>query len=145
MPRFTVLLRTHNNALTLGRALETVRIADEIVVVDEDSTDRTPQLAAEYGARYFGKEAATRAVGLWRHEWVLTLLPDETLSEALETDLLIWKQKDAVLEKAYAIPIREQQGEKWKKLDAEVRLVRSAHVPGRKVGAFTGEILRFRH
>jgi glycosyltransferase involved in cell wall biosynthesis len=40
-----------NEEANLGRVLESVRWADEIVVVDSGSTDRTCDIAREYGAR----------------------------------------------------------------------------------------------
>ena len=40
-----------NEEANLGRVLESARWADEIVVVDSGSTDRTCDIAREYGAR----------------------------------------------------------------------------------------------
>jgi len=40
-----------NEEANLGRVLESVRWADEIIVVDSGSTDRTCDIAREYGAR----------------------------------------------------------------------------------------------
>jgi len=52
LQRLTVGIIAHNAANDLGRCLETVwGIADEIIVGDTGSTDRTAAIAQEYGAR----------------------------------------------------------------------------------------------
>ena len=72
-----------NEEANLGRVLESVRWADEIVVVDSGSTDRTCDIAREYGARvivepwrgYTGQK--TYALELCTKDWVLSLDADE--------------------------------------------------------------------
>ena len=51
MPRSRQLLHTENDALRLGRLLETLYPCDEILIVDHGSFDATSQVAREYGAR----------------------------------------------------------------------------------------------
>jgi len=49
----SVVIITFNEEKNLGRCLESVKeIADDIVVVDSFSTDRTPEIAKEYGVRF---------------------------------------------------------------------------------------------
>ena len=48
MERVSVVLVTLNEAKNIERCLESVRWADEIVVVDSFSTDRTVELARRY-------------------------------------------------------------------------------------------------
>ena len=50
MPKFTALLRTHNDALHLGRTLESLRPCDEVLIIDDCSEDDTTRVAREYGA-----------------------------------------------------------------------------------------------
>ena len=49
MPPITGL-QTHNDARHLGRALESLRPCDEILILDRGSTDHTLRVAREYGA-----------------------------------------------------------------------------------------------
>jgi glycosyltransferase involved in cell wall biosynthesis len=51
--RVSVIIPTHNEAQAVGRVLADLpaRIASEVIVVDSNSTDRTPEIAAEMGAR----------------------------------------------------------------------------------------------
>ena len=51
MTSITALLHTHNDALRLGRALETVYACDDILIVDHGSEDSTVRVARDYGAR----------------------------------------------------------------------------------------------
>ena len=41
MPKISALLHTHNDALRLGRVLDSLRPCDEVLVIDEDSEDDT--------------------------------------------------------------------------------------------------------
>jgi len=53
---FSALLCTYNDAATLGRAVEAVvrqsRPPDEYLILDDASTDETPEILAGYAARY---------------------------------------------------------------------------------------------
>jgi hypothetical protein len=69
-------------------------LADEILVWDSYSSDATPSIAAQYGARFVQAAwqgfAATKNVAnaAATHDWILSLDADEVLSEALQQSLL---------------------------------------------------------
>jgi glycosyltransferase involved in cell wall biosynthesis len=99
MPAISAILITYNEQSDLPEALESLRgVADEIVVVDSGSTDRTREIARELGARVvprpftnFGEQknfAAAQAA----HDWVLSLDADERLSGELRQTIAAWKQ-----------------------------------------------------
>jgi (heptosyl)LPS beta-1,4-glucosyltransferase len=99
MPPISAILITYNEESDLPEALASLEgIADEIVVVDSGSTDRTCEVARAAGARAilraftdFGDQknfAASQA----SHEWVLSLDADERLSPELREALAAWKQ-----------------------------------------------------
>src|SRR5246500_3149972 len=77
----------------IGRTLKSVRWADEIVVVDSGSKDRTCEIAREYGARVIvepwrGYVAQKQyAVDLCTKEWVLLLDADEEVSPGLAQEI----------------------------------------------------------
>ncbi len=94
MPALTALLHARNDALRLGRALETLLPCDEILVVDHGTHSATRRIAREYGARVVSAQAnitPSQCLHLARHDWILCLEPRESLSEALAASLFEWK------------------------------------------------------
>ena len=88
---FSVAIITLNAATQLEACLQSVRFADDIVVVDSGSTDGTQALAERYGARVidqtwlgFGPQKQF-AVNAARHDWVLCLDADERVTPQLQT------------------------------------------------------------
>lgn len=82
-----------NEEAIIGRTLESVRWADEIVVVDSGSTDRTCEIARQYGAKVFvqpwkGYAAQkTYAMQCCTQAWVLSLDADEEVSPGLANEI----------------------------------------------------------
>jgi len=104
MPPLTAILIAQNEEKLLPQALASLDgIADEIVLVDSGSTDRTREIAQQFGARVFAKPfvgfseqknfAASRAA----HNWVFSVDCDEALSPELRQSLLQWKQTEPEL------------------------------------------------
>jgi len=101
MSRFSVCTITLNEEQDLPRALGSVKgVADEIVVVDCGSTDRTQQIAREHGAAVFERawtgyeEQWNFAAACAANEWIFVLAADEELSPELRAALLEWKQQE---------------------------------------------------
>ena len=89
----SVAIITLNAAAQLEACLDSVRFADEIVVVDSGSTDGTQALAERCGARVitqdwlgFGPQKQS-AVAAARYEWVLCLDADERVAPALQASI----------------------------------------------------------
>lgn len=100
MIRLSVCTITLNEERDLPRALDSVRgVADEIVVVDCGSKDRTPAIARERGASVFERawtsydEQWNFAASSASNEWIFVLAADEELSPELRASLLEWKQR----------------------------------------------------
>lgn len=87
----SVCIITYNEEQNLPRCLASVAFADEIVVVDSHSTDRTVEIARQAGCRvvvqpFLGHVAQkTLAVQTASHPWVLCLDADEWLLPGAET------------------------------------------------------------
>jgi glycosyltransferase involved in cell wall biosynthesis len=101
MNRLSVCLITSNEEENLPRVLSSVKgIADEIVVVDCGSKDRTQEIAREHGARVVTREwtnfaeQKNFAAAAASNEWLLSLDADEELSSELQSALLAWKEKE---------------------------------------------------
>jgi len=94
MPRLSVALITFNEERNLAPCLRSVSFADEIVVVDNASTDRTREIAREFGARVlevpdwpgFGPQK-NRALEACTGDWILALDADERVEEPLRTEI----------------------------------------------------------
>lgn len=91
-PRLSLIVITKNEEAAIARCLGSVSFADEIIVIDSGSSDRTVEIARSFGAQVvvtsdwpgFGPQKA-RALELARGVWVLSLDADEWLdTEAVE-------------------------------------------------------------
>ena len=127
MPKITALIHVCNDELHLGRALDSLRACDEIVVVNHGSNDETLKVAREHGARVVkGVQGVARGVYVQdaRNDWILCLLPLEAMAEELEASLLEWKGGEPAQDQiGYNMRIREQNGAGWHLLSPELRLV----------------------
>jgi glycosyltransferase involved in cell wall biosynthesis len=110
MNRISFCVITLNVEKNLARALKSAQgVADEIVVVDCGSADRTPEIAREHGARVFFRawtnfsDQRNFAAAQASSEWIYTLDADEELSGRLRASLLEWKQLEAKLN-VYEMP-----------------------------------------
>ena len=92
----SVILPIKNEAENLPRCLDSIRWADEIFVVDSDSTDDSRAIAEQYAAKVVQFEFS----GTWpkkknwalenlpfRNEWVLIIDADEVLPPAAEAEI----------------------------------------------------------
>ena len=124
--KISALIHTSNDALHLGRALDSLRPCDEVVVVDHGSTDDTVKVAREHGARIVqgvnGVDHGAYAQDA-SNDWLLCLSPLESLAEELEASLFEWREEEhANNVMGFNVGIREQNGEGWNFLQPEMRL-----------------------
>jgi glycosyltransferase involved in cell wall biosynthesis len=94
MPRLSVAIIAFNEETNLAACLRSVAWADEIVLVDGGSGDRTCAIAQEHGARVlqapdwqgFGAQK-NRAVDACTGDWILALDADERVEEPLRAEI----------------------------------------------------------
>lgn len=131
--KISATIITFNEERNIPRVIESLRCADEIVVVDSGSIDRTVEIASKLGARvvenpwrgYSGQKnfASEQA----SHDWILSLDADEALSETLEAE--IWQiKKNGPAYDAYTMPRLAQYLGRW--------ILHSGWYPDRKVRLF---------
>ena len=91
--KISATIITFNEESNIKAACESVAWADEVVVVDSNSTDRTRELAEACGARVitnawpgFGAQKQF-AVDQAQHEWIFSLDADERVSDELKNSI----------------------------------------------------------
>lgn len=95
MAAISVVINTLNEEENLPRALASVKnLADEFIVVDMHSTDKTVDIAKEFGAQFYSHEktgyvepARNFAIDKATKEWILILDADEEVSDSLAIKL----------------------------------------------------------
>lgn len=90
----SVAIISHNEEANLRRTLESIApYASEIILVDSDSTDRTREIASEFGAKIFIEEwrghiaQKNSALEKCTQEWILSLDCDEVVTPELAASL----------------------------------------------------------
>lgn len=106
--KLSVAIITLNEEQSIGKCLDAAwQVADEIVVVDSFSTDRTREICEEKGAVFIEHpfeghiEQKNYAISKATHEYVLSIDADEILSNQLISS--INKVKQNPVHKAYSI------------------------------------------
>ncbi len=95
MNKLSVVLAVRNEEENLVGCLNSIKnIADEIVIVDEESTDNTVQIAKKFGARVYEEPhheifhiTKQRALNLAKYEWILQLDADEIITPELSNEI----------------------------------------------------------
>jgi glycosyltransferase involved in cell wall biosynthesis len=116
MPAITALLHTQNDALRLGRALETLFVCDEILIVDHHSHDATCRAARQHGARIvpaFNHASPEHYLHLASYDWILCLQPSEAISDGLQTSLYEWKSPPVAGAAPFSFLVREETASGW--------------------------------
>ena len=91
--KITATIITYNEEANVRAACESVAWADEIVVVDSESTDSTAKVATQCGARVINRKwpgfAAQKQFALEQasHEWIFSLDADERVSDQLKSSI----------------------------------------------------------
>ena len=158
MPPITALLQTMNDALRLGRTLETLLPCREFLILDHHSADATRRIARDYGARIVdanNQAAVSHYLDLARCDWILCLGPGEAITESLQATLFEWSAlpSERVADSpAFSVFVREQTAETWLERPApETRLIPRRWpqwhgrfpAPDPSAGTLEGELLHF--
>jgi glycosyltransferase involved in cell wall biosynthesis len=137
----SVVLITCNEADRLEPALKSVEgIADEIVIVDSQSTDETAQIAQKFTNRFFLREWTNYsdqknfANSQASFPWILSLDADERLSPALRQEILDLK-REGTSASAFSMPRQAFYLGRW--------IRHSGWFPDRKIRLFRKDAARW--
>jgi len=107
--KISAVIITFNEQDKIADALKSVDFADEVLVVDSESTDRTREIAESFGAKIivqkwlgFAKQKQF-AVDNAANDWILSLDADEKISAELKEEILVQKSSESIND-AYKIP-----------------------------------------
>ena len=99
MIKLSVVIITFNEEKNIGRCLDSVRdVADDIVIVDSFSTDKTEEVCKKYGARFIQHkfeghiEQKNWAITKARYPHILSLDADEVISDQLRASIIETKK-----------------------------------------------------
>lgn len=131
MSGLSVVIVTQNEQDRIRQCLESVAWADEIIIVDAFSTDRTIELCRPYTDKIYSRRwdgfipQKNYALSLATKEWLLSLDADEQLSGQVQTeikDVLKGQDPDCA---AYSMPRKTWYLGRW--------MLHSGWYPDRKV------------
>lgn len=92
--KLSVIILTYNEEEILEQAIKTAQFADEIIVVDSYSTDKTIAIAERYTSNiYYNKfqdfsSQKNFALSKATHDWIYMLDADEIISENLQNEII---------------------------------------------------------
>jgi|SaaInlV_200m_DNA_6_1039755.scaffolds.fasta_scaffold05716_4 glycosyltransferase involved in cell wall biosynthesis len=93
-PLLSVIIITKNEQDNIKNCLESVKWADEIIVVDSGSTDRTEEICRKYTDKFYVKDwpgfgiQKQRALDLASHDWALSIDADERIMPELRDEII---------------------------------------------------------
>ena len=120
MKKISAMIITLNEEDKIRQCLESLKdVADEIVVVDSLSTDRTKQICEEFGVKFVEQkwlgysEQKNLANRLAAYDWILSIDADEALSDELRKSILKLKNSDTDSDVVYSFNRLNNYCGKW--------------------------------
>jgi len=117
--KLSACIITRDEEDRIAACLESLEVADEVVVVDSGSTDRTRDICRARGAVVIEREwpghveQKNHAVRCACHDWVLCLDADERLSPALQASIRALKESDPGVVRGYHLNRHTEYLGKW--------------------------------
>lgn len=108
--QISVIIIAKNEAENLKRSLPKLHWCDDIVLIDDCSSDQTAEIAKSFGAKVFQRAfdgfgtQKQYAVAQTTHPWVLNLDADEVMEDELIQEILSLKESEGIT--AYELPIQ---------------------------------------
>lgn len=120
MNKLSVVVLTKNEEQRIAKCLDSVKWADEIIVADDESSDRTIEIVKRYTGKIFVKKMDIEgkhrnwAYSQAKNTWVLSLDADEIVTPELKEEIQMVLSGNPV-ENGFTIPRRNYIGDYWVK------------------------------
>lgn len=94
MKKITAIIPTLNEEIHIQEAIKSVSFADEIIVIDSFSTDKTLEIAREFNVKIIKREfddfslQKNYAIDKAKHDWVYILDADERVTTEVKKEIL---------------------------------------------------------
>ncbi len=131
MTKLSAVVTCFNNEATIEKCISSLSMADEIIVLDSFSSDKTLQILEGLNCTIRQQEfkgfwqQKQDAINLCNYDWVILLDSDEWLNTKAQQQIKTW-MKQYPQEDAYTLPRREwvfwQWSHKWVHMNKFVRL-----------------------
>ncbi|MFC1804531.1 glycosyltransferase family 2 protein [Candidatus Omnitrophota bacterium] len=118
MSNLSVVVLTKNEESRIAKCLESVKWADEIIVVDDESQDKTAEICRRYTDKVFIRKMDIEgrhrnwAYAKAKNPWVLSLDADESVTPELKSEIEE-TIRSQVPENGFTIPRRNYIGDYW--------------------------------
>jgi len=119
MQKITAYVIAYNEAEKIADAVSSILWADEVIVADSGSTDRTAEIATSLGARVvqipfegFGN-LRNRTLEHCSHDWIFSLDSDERCTREVRDEILAILAVPSPLHDAYMVPRRNYMMGRW--------------------------------
>ncbi len=114
----SVVILAKNEEERIAECLDSVKWTDEIIVVDDESNDKTAQIARRYTERVYVKKMDLQgrhrnwAYSQAKNRWVLSLDADEVVTAELRDEIIKTLASNPI-ENGFTIPRRNYIGDYW--------------------------------
>jgi glycosyltransferase involved in cell wall biosynthesis len=119
MQKITAYVIAYNEAEKIADAVSSILWADEVIVADSSSTDRTAEIATSLGARVvqipfegFG-DLRNRTLEHCAHDWIFSLDSDERCTREVRDEILAILAAPTTPHDAYLVPRRNYMMGRW--------------------------------
>lgn len=121
MGKVSVVVSAYNEEKKIGECLESVKWADEIIIVDNSSIDRTVEIGKKYTKNIFEQKNDPSAIDLQKNfgfskaslDWILSLDADERVTPELKEEIKSKIEENKPSVDAYWIPRKNIIFGKW--------------------------------
>jgi len=118
-PKITAFIITKNESAKISDCLSSLKWADEIIVVDDFSTDATPSICKKFGVAFHQhtfssfRSQKNHAMSLASHDWILELDADERVSDEMKNAILALTADDLNRYDCFAFKRKTRFWGKW--------------------------------